>query len=38
VGKPERKKDYYEDLDIGGSIIIKWILERWNVVVWTGLS
>jgi hypothetical protein len=27
VGKPE-EKDHLEDLDVGGRIILEWILER----------
>jgi hypothetical protein len=30
VGKPE-------DLDVGGRIILKWILEREDGMVWTEL-
>jgi hypothetical protein len=26
-----------EDQDVGGRIIIGWILERWDGVMWTGL-
>jgi hypothetical protein len=36
VGKLERKSPQ-EDLDVGGRIILKWILERHDGVVWTGL-
>lgn len=32
-GKPEGK-----DIDIGWSIILKWILERLDGDVWTGLN
>jgi hypothetical protein len=28
VGKPEGKRDHWEDLDVGGWSILKWILER----------
>jgi hypothetical protein len=31
----QKERDYYEDLDVVGRIILKWILERWNGVVWT---
>jgi hypothetical protein len=33
----QKERDHYEDLDISGSIILKWILERQDGVVWTGL-
>jgi hypothetical protein len=36
VGKPEGKS-YYEDLDVGVRMILKWILKRYDEVVWTGL-
>jgi hypothetical protein len=36
VGKPEFKRPL--DQDVGGLIILKWILERQDVVVWIGLS
>jgi hypothetical protein len=29
----QKEKDHYEDLDLGGWIIIKLILEKWNGVV-----
>jgi hypothetical protein len=28
VGKPEGTKHYWEDQDVGGWIILQWILER----------
>jgi hypothetical protein len=31
------RRDHYEDLDVGGRIILKWILERQDEMVWTGL-
>jgi hypothetical protein len=36
VGKPEEKRPL-EDLDVGGRIILRWVLERQDGVVWTGL-
>jgi hypothetical protein len=36
VGKTEGKS-YYEVQDVGGSIILGWILEKWDGVLWTGL-
>jgi hypothetical protein len=32
-----KKRDDYEDLDVGGRRILNWILERQNGVVWTEL-
>jgi hypothetical protein len=32
----QKGSDHKEDLDVGGRIILKWILERQNGVVWTG--
>jgi hypothetical protein len=29
-------KEVTRNLDIGGRIILKWILEKQDVVVWTG--
>jgi hypothetical protein len=31
------EKDYWGDIDIGGRIILKWILEGYDGGVWTGL-
>jgi hypothetical protein len=35
VGKPEGKGPV-EDQDVGGWTILKWILERSDVMVWIG--
>jgi hypothetical protein len=32
----QREKDHLEDQDVGGWIIVGWILERLNWVMWTG--
>jgi hypothetical protein len=38
AGKPEGKSDHWENQDVSGWIIILgWILERWDGVMWTGL-
>jgi hypothetical protein len=29
--------DHWEDKDVGGSTILKWILEGWDGVVWIAL-
>jgi hypothetical protein len=36
VGKPEGKR-LLESSEVGGRIILKWILELQDRVVWTGL-
>jgi hypothetical protein len=36
VGEPDGKRPR-EGQDVSGWIILKWILERQNRVVWTGL-
>jgi hypothetical protein len=33
-----REKDHWGDPGIDGRIILRWILRKCNVVVWTGLS
>jgi hypothetical protein len=33
----QREGDHWEDQDIGGWIILGWILERRDGVMWTGL-
>jgi hypothetical protein len=29
-------KNYYEDLNIGRRIILKWLLEKYDAVLWTA--
>jgi hypothetical protein len=31
------ERDRQEDQDVGGWIILGWIWERWDRVMWTGL-
>jgi hypothetical protein len=33
----QRKRDHYEDLDVDGRMILRWILERLDGMIWTGL-
>jgi hypothetical protein len=33
----QRERENYEDQDVGWLIILGWILERWDGVMWTGL-
>jgi hypothetical protein len=33
----QKERDHSEDQDVGGRIILGWILERWDGVMWTGL-
>ena len=37
VGKPEGK-NHWGDEDVGGRIILRWILRKWEGVVGTGWS
>ena len=37
VGKPEGK-NHWGDQDVDGSIILRWILRKWERVVGTGWS
>jgi len=32
-----RKRDHLEDLDVGGSTMLKWIVKKWAGETWTGL-
>jgi hypothetical protein len=36
VGKPVGSS-HWEDQDVGGWTILKWILERWDEMMWIGL-
>jgi hypothetical protein len=31
----QKGRDHYEDQDVGGWIILKWIFERYDGVVWS---
>jgi hypothetical protein len=33
----QKERDHYEDLELGGRIKLRWILERSDGVIWTGL-
>jgi hypothetical protein len=33
----QKERDHWEDQDVGGWTILKWILEREDGVVWIGL-
>jgi hypothetical protein len=37
VGKPEGK-NHWEDQDVGGWTISKWISERWDGADWTDMA
>jgi hypothetical protein len=36
LGKPEGK-NHLKDLGVDNKIILKWIFNKWNGGVWTGL-
>jgi hypothetical protein len=31
-----KERDHWEDQDVGGWVILKWMLEKLDRVVWTG--
>jgi hypothetical protein len=33
----QKERDHWEDLHVGGRIMLKWILEKQDGMVWTGL-
>jgi hypothetical protein len=33
----QMERDHQEDQDVGGWVILGWILGRWDGVMWTGL-
>jgi len=33
-----RERDHLGDLGVDGRIILRWILRKWDVGVWTGSS
>jgi hypothetical protein len=33
----QKERDHWEDQDVGGWTISKWILERLDGMMWTGL-
>jgi hypothetical protein len=33
-----REGDHWEDPDVDGRIILRWIFRKWDVGAWTGLS
>jgi hypothetical protein len=33
----QKARDHWENLDVGGWTILKWILKRYNGMVWIGL-
>ena len=32
-----RERNHFEDLGVDGSIVLKWILKKWDGEAWTGL-
>jgi hypothetical protein len=36
--KKSEERDHLGDPGVDGKIILRWIFEKWDVGVWTGLS
>jgi hypothetical protein len=34
----QKERDHWEDQDVGGWTILKWILERWDGVDWIDMD
>jgi hypothetical protein len=34
----QKERDYWEDQDVGGWTILKWMLERWDGMDWIDLA
>jgi hypothetical protein len=34
----QKERDHWEDQDVGGWVILKWILERKDEAVWTDVA
>jgi hypothetical protein len=32
-----RERDHWGESDVDGKIILRWILRKWDVGIWTGL-
>jgi hypothetical protein len=28
----QKERDHYEDLDVGGRVVLRWIIEKYDVV------
>jgi hypothetical protein len=37
LGKPEKKRDHWQEKEVGGWATLKWILEKYDGMVWNGL-
>jgi hypothetical protein len=37
-GSSLRERDHWGDPGVDGRIMLRWILRKWDVWVWTGLS
>jgi hypothetical protein len=33
----QKERNYQQDLDVRGRIILKLVLEKWDELIWTGL-
>jgi hypothetical protein len=32
----QKERDHWKDLDVGGRVILKWIIDKYDGLVWTG--
>jgi hypothetical protein len=38
IGGNLRERDHWRDTGVDGRIILRWILRKWDVRLWTGLG
>jgi len=33
-----RERDHFEDIGVDGTVILKWIFQKWDGEAWTGCN